>query len=228
MSSWTEEPGRLQSMGSQRVGHNWVTSLYSTSFRGGVADKLACVQRLHTSHSVSVNLEEKWKKWKSLSYVDSLWPHGLYSPWNSGQNTGVGTLSLLQLTFPTQVSWLWADSLHQLSYKGSPRILEWIAYPLSRGSSQPRNQTGVSCIAGKFFFSWTIREALILMSLFDSWPLLACWLFLPCLATVHICPLELRKGLRGWILFPSKKKTGDRKARSTTGSWSFSVLINAV
>ena len=23
--SWTEEPGRLQSMGSQRVGHNWVT-----------------------------------------------------------------------------------------------------------------------------------------------------------------------------------------------------------
>ena len=118
--------------------------------------------------------------------------------------------------------------LYQLSHKGNPIILEWAAYPFSRGSSQPRNQTGVSCIAGKFFFSWTIREALILMSLFDSWPLLACWLFLPCLATVHICPLELRKGLRGWILFPSKKKTGDRKARSTTGSWSFSVLINAV
>ena len=26
--------------------------------------------------------------------------------------------------------------------------LEWVAYPFSRGSSQPRNQTGVSCIAG--------------------------------------------------------------------------------
>ena len=26
---WREEPGRLQSMGSQRVGHNWVTSLTS-------------------------------------------------------------------------------------------------------------------------------------------------------------------------------------------------------
>ena len=25
---WMEEPGRLQSMGSQRVGHNWVTSLH--------------------------------------------------------------------------------------------------------------------------------------------------------------------------------------------------------
>ena len=32
---------------------------------------------------------------------DSLWPHGLYSPWNSpGQNTGVGSLSLFQGIFP--------------------------------------------------------------------------------------------------------------------------------
>ena len=31
------------------------------------------------------------------------------------------------------------------------RILEWVAVPFSRGSSQPRNQTGVSCIAGRFF-----------------------------------------------------------------------------
>ena len=36
---------------------------------------------------------------------DSLWPHGLYSPWNyPGQNTGVGSLSLLQGIFPTQGS----------------------------------------------------------------------------------------------------------------------------
>ena len=36
---------------------------------------------------------------------DSLRPHGLYSPWNSlGQNSGVGSLSLLQGIFPTQVS----------------------------------------------------------------------------------------------------------------------------
>ena len=31
------------------------------------------------------------------------------------------------------------------------RILEWVAYPFSRGSSRPRNQTRVSCIAGRFF-----------------------------------------------------------------------------
>jgi len=33
------------------------------------------------------------------------------------------------------------------------RILEWIAFPFSRGSSQPRDQTQVSCIAGGFFTS---------------------------------------------------------------------------
>ena len=35
------------------------------------------------------------------------------------------------------------------------RILEWVAFPFSRGSSQPRNQTQVSHIAGEFFTSWT-------------------------------------------------------------------------
>ena len=40
-----------------------------------------------------------------LVVSDSLQPHGLYSPWNSlGWNTGVGSLSLLQGIFPTQVS----------------------------------------------------------------------------------------------------------------------------
>ena len=38
------------------------------------------------------------------------------------------------------------------------RILEWVAVPFSRGFSQPRNQTGVSCIAGRFFTNWAIRE----------------------------------------------------------------------
>ena len=33
------------------------------------------------------------------------------------------------------------------------RILEWVAFPFSRGSSQPRDQTRVSSIAGRFFTS---------------------------------------------------------------------------
>ena len=38
-------------------------------------------------------------------------------------------------------------------------ILEWVAFPFSRGSSQPRDRTQVSCIAGGFFTSWATREA---------------------------------------------------------------------
>ena len=103
---------------------------------------------------------------------DSLRTHGLYSPWNSpGQNTGVGSLSLLLGLFPTQGSnpglphcwWI----LYQLSHKGSPRILEWVAFPFSCGSSWPRNQTGVFCIVEGlldccivgFFTNWAIRKA---------------------------------------------------------------------
>ena len=40
-----------------------------------------------------------------------------------------------------------------------PRILEWVAVSFSRGSSQPRDWTQVSCIAGGFFTSWATREA---------------------------------------------------------------------
>ena len=40
------------------------------------------------------------------------------------------------------------------------RILEWVAaIPFSRGSSQPRDQTRVSGIAGRYFTTWTTREA---------------------------------------------------------------------
>ena len=92
---------------------------------------------------------------------DSLQPCGPYNPWNSpGQNTGVGSLSLLQGIFPIlglnpglphcrQI-------LYQLRHQGSPRTLEWVAYPFSSGSSPPRNGTGISCIAGRFFTNWAI------------------------------------------------------------------------
>ena len=70
-------------------------------------------------------------KWKWLSHV-WLFVTPWTSPWNSpGQDTGVGSLSLLQGIFPTQESnpglshcrWI----LYQLSHEGSPKILEWVA-----------------------------------------------------------------------------------------------------
>ena len=106
-------------------------------------------------------------KWcEGCSFMsDSLWPHRLYSPWNSpGQNTGVSNLSLLQGIFLTQGSNPGIPHcrqiLYQLNYKGSPAILEWVAYPFSSRSSWPRDWTRVSCIPGGFFTNWAIREAL--------------------------------------------------------------------
>ena len=95
---------------------------------------------------------------------DSFQPHGLYSPWSSpGQNTGVGSRSLLQGIFPTQgLNPGLPHSrqiLYQLNHQENPRILEWAAYLFSRGSSWRRNWTGGSCIAGGFFTSWAIGEA---------------------------------------------------------------------
>ena len=86
----------------------------------------------------------------------SLQSHRLYSPWNSpDQITGVGSSSFLQGIFPSQGLSPgpphYRQILYQLSHQGSPRILEWVAIPFSRGSSPPRNRTQVSCIAGRFF-----------------------------------------------------------------------------
>ena len=44
------------------------------------------------------------------------------------------------------------------------RILEWVAISFSRGSSQPRDWTGVACIAGRLFTIWATREDSVLKS----------------------------------------------------------------
>ena len=77
------------------------------------------------SNQNSMVLVWKWK-WKSVM-SNSLRPHGLYSPRNSpGQNTGVGSLSLLQGVSPTQGSdpglLHCRRTLYQLSHQGSPGL----------------------------------------------------------------------------------------------------------
>ena len=76
-----------------------------------------------------------------------LWPARLLCPWNfPGKNTGVNCHALLQGIFPTQESnqglLYCRQILYHLSHQGSPRILEWVAYPFSRGSSQPGIEPG--------------------------------------------------------------------------------------
>ena len=144
----TREPGGLPSMGSHRVGHDW------SHLAAAAAEFTVCGLGTQKSHFLTSNLqvstiilthqcqlktlqeEHKYMqifstslKWSESHSVlsDSLWPHGLCSPWNSpGQNSRVGSLSLLHGIFPTQGSnsvfphcgWI----LYQLSYQGSLRI----------------------------------------------------------------------------------------------------------
>ena len=46
------------------------------------------------------------------------------------------------------------------------RILECVAYPFSRGSSQPRNWIRISCIVGRFFTNWAMREVFTKLAAF--------------------------------------------------------------
>ena len=86
-------------------------------------------------------------KVKVAQWCPTLWHHGLHSPWNSpGHNPGVSGLSLLQGIFPTQGSNPGLPRcgriLYQLSHHGSPRILEWVAYPFCGDLPDPGIKPG--------------------------------------------------------------------------------------
>ena len=82
------------------------------------------------------------------------------------------------LCYPMACS-LPGSSVHRIF---QAKMLEWVAMCSSRGSSQPRGQTQVSHIAGRFFTIWAIKEAYI-------WLLIFTILGLPCLKTP--CPPQL-------------------------------------
>ena len=151
----TEKPCGLQSMGSQRVRHSWVTFIFHTCVITNMC--YICMHMLlywyityiyiytHTYTYVRkmcnfAAVPQKTGGW-SISYLPvgnwsevqvaqsclTLWdPMDLNSPWNPpGQNTGVGSCSLLQGIFPIQ-GWNpgllhCRQILYQLSHKGSPR-----------------------------------------------------------------------------------------------------------
>ena len=96
---------------------------------------------------------------------DFLQPQGLYRTWNSpDQNTRVGSLSLLQGNLPNpgiepRSPTLQVDPL-PAELPGKPENIGVDSLPLLQRSSWLRNQTGVSCVAGRFFTHWALREAL--------------------------------------------------------------------
>ena len=137
---WTEEPGGLQSIASQRVGHDWSDLAHTHTY---IHHVYACCAVLGSSvvHATPWTTGSRQEYW---SQVPCPFPGNLPNlgiklrspilqadflssePPGKPKNTGVGSLSLLQGTFPTQESnW---DLLHcrwilyQLSYQGKPLI----------------------------------------------------------------------------------------------------------
>ena len=97
---------------------------------------------------------------------NSLWPHGLYSPWNSpGQNTGVDSLSLLQGIFPTQESnWDLLNCrriLYQLSYQESPQKMLAIDLCVPLPFLNPACTSGSSC----FMYCWSLTWRILRITL---------------------------------------------------------------
>ena len=139
----------------------------------------------------------------------------------SRPDTGVGSLFLLQGIFQTQGSnpglsncrWI----VYQLSHKGSPRIIEWVAYPFSSRSFWPRNPIRVSCIIGGFFTNRAIRKAP------RVWK--ACeiseykfWVFLRTIKVDYnnrVLSMELR-GL--WLMKDGKRKKNPRRWKEIKSS----------
>ena len=84
------------------------------------------------------------------------------------------------------------------------RILEWVAFPFSRGSSQPRDRTQVSRTVGRFFTSWATTPPLAL------WPLaLLLWSLVPQGLCICICYFFCLKfsshisAISSWIILTS-------------------------
>ena len=120
---------------------------------------------------------------KVAQWCDSLRPHGLYSPWNSlGQNTGMGSLSLLQVIFNTQES-NWGllhcrQILYQLSYQGSPdrdKDLTWMWGGFITSckffDTSPTEKQGLYLLPLNLgdFEPWSPAEVMILDSQSWSW-----------------------------------------------------------
>ena len=136
----------------------------------------------HIWREVQVSLLSLWRNSSSFSRVanrssDELWnrPHRFNHTLTSGKRVFLKhTLegpSLVSIIYARQCQCLFARHcesesvsytvvahqapLHEVS---QARILEWVAIPLFRGYSWPRNQNWVSCTAGRFFTNWATRE----------------------------------------------------------------------
>ena len=139
-TSWTEEPGWLQSMGSQRVGHDWrdLARLHAhRDFQDYVSTKCGMLSKDSTFNSETslkrrlqgATFLECFQNWERIikRWLCVLCVQLCLTLWDSMDCSPPGS------------------SVHEIS---QARILEeWVVISSSRGSSQPRDLTLVSCIS---------------------------------------------------------------------------------
>ena len=131
---WTEGPGGLQSMGSQRVGHHWATNTIK-SYR----------------HMYELHKTLGFLKFLLRSLQNRIWIMRFLK--NNLKKT-ILSLGCWYSCNPMNCN-LPGSSIHGILHA---RILEWVDISFSRGSSQPRDQTQVSRIAGWCFTDWATRK----------------------------------------------------------------------
>ena len=138
---WTEEPGRLQSMGSRRVGHNWATSLslFTVHFH-------ALEKEMATHSSI---LTWRIPGMAEPGGLPSMGSHRVGHNWSDlAAAAAIITKTIEQWYY----HWVVSDSCDPIdcSLPGSSvhgiiqaRILGWVAISFSRGSSWPRKILGL-------------------------------------------------------------------------------------
>ena len=149
-SPWTEEPGRLQSMGAPRVTHvwsDWARTRARMRKQTNRASLASAFTRplLKLSPSAPLNLLQL-PQMRFAVYVEVT--HTTTTT-ESKKKVKVAQFSVFTLFDHMDYT------VHGIL---QARILEWVAFPFSKGSSQPSDQTQVSCTAGGFFTSWTTRD----------------------------------------------------------------------
>ena len=145
---WTGRPGTLQFMGSQRVGHDWVTELnwtispYSSSVRRKTYRKITKIIQIFFTQLLLLLVS--CMRACILGHFSRVW---LF----------VISVCVSVCVLVAQLCLILCDPM-DCSLPGSSvcgilqaRILEWVAMPSSRASFWPRDWTCVSCIAGRFF-----------------------------------------------------------------------------
>ena len=109
----------------------------------------------------------KWSKWTRGGLGGASWNHGLLDRVSEKDTvttpmSSYGDILTNYVSVAQACPILWdpmdcspqGSSVHEIL---QARILEWVAIPFSRGSSRPRDWTQVSCIAGRFFTTWTTK-----------------------------------------------------------------------